>query len=390
VSASIVAVLVGGGSATAEPQEPEVVVGGLDFPTGIDFSPDGRLMYVNERVGRVRVVDDGGLRSEPLATIPTTTAGETGLLDIAVSPDGRRVFVFATDPGGQTNRVLALPASGGEAEVVLGGLPAALYHNGGAVAFDRDGNLLISNGEIHDSGAAQDADALGGKIYRVTAGGSAVAGNPFGSAIALGLRNPFGMTVDPVSGDAFVTDNGPSSHDEVNRIVVGGNYGWPDVLGDAGASRPSGPGVYRDPISVQQEIVVPTGIAIADPENAGREVAGDVFYGTFGEQTIRRIELNDDRDRAVSDEVFIQEEEPVIAVSWGPEGLYYSTPSAIKLVRLTSRSEKQPDRTAPPSPAVGRDGAPVTDGGSGWIYLTGAIIVIALAIFLLLRGRRLS
>ncbi|MBW3594902.1 MAG: PQQ-dependent sugar dehydrogenase [Actinobacteria bacterium] len=348
-------------------------------------------MYVNERAGRVRVVERGKLRAEPLATIPTTTAGETGLLDVAVSPDGEMLYVFATHPGAGANRVLALPASGGDPEVVVDGLPAALYHNGGAVAFDDDGNLLVSNGEIHDSGDAQDPDQLGGKIYRFTPSGSAVEGNPFGAAIALGLRNPFGMTVDPLTGDAFVTDNGPTSHDEVNRIVVGGNYGWPDVLGIAGDARPSGPGDYHDPVSVREDIVVPTGIAVADPATAQEDVAGDVFYGTYAEQTIRRIELNESRDTALSDEVFIEEDDPVIAVEWGPRGLYYSTPTAIKVIPLVAqrRSPTPVQTTTPSSPPDRRDGAPASNGGSGSIYLWfGAIAVIVTAVVLLRRYRR--
>lgn len=361
----------------------------VEFPTGIDFSPDGRTMYFNERPGRIRVVEAQGLRDEPLATIPTTTAGETGLLDIAVSPDGARLYVFATDPGGQSNRVLAVPASGGDPSVVVDGLPAALYHNGGALAFDDEGNLLVSNGEIHDSGDAQDPEELGGKVYRFTPSGSAAEGNPYGDAIALGLRNPFGMTVDPVTGDAFVTENGPESHDEVNRVVTGGNYGWPDVMGNAGDARPSGPGEYHDPVSVQEEIVVPTGVAIADPEVALDAVAGDLFYGTFGEQTIRRVVLNDDRDRALTDEIFVQEDEPIIALAWGPQGLYYSTPSAIKVVLLAEKRSSEDDQPpASATPPLERDGAPGSDGGSGLTYLVfGAIALGALALVGVLRRR---
>lgn len=328
----------------------EVVVDGLDFPSGIAFSPDGRSMYVNERAGRVRLVDEGGLDGDPLATIPTTTAGETGLLGIEVSPDGANLFVFATDPGGSSNRVLRLPSGGGDADIVVEGLPASVYHNGGGLAFDQDGFLLVSNGEIHESTSAQDPETLGGKVYRYTPDGAA-AENPFGDSIALGLRNPFGMTLDPVTGDAFVTDNGPSSHDEINRIQVDGNYGWPDVLGMAGDARPSGPGEYHDPITVQEEIVVPTGIAIADPDDATKDVAGDLFYGTYGEQTIHRVELDEEREAAVSDEIFLREEEPIIALEWGPRGLYYSTPTAIKVIELADARGGEPSGNGTESPS---------------------------------------
>ena len=370
-------------SAAAQDPGARVIVDGLDFPTGIAFSPDGRSMYVNERSGGVRLVTEDGLEENPLATIPTTTAGETGLLGIATSPDGDELFLFATDPGGSSNRVLRVPASGGRAEVVVDGLPASVYHNGGGVAFDREGSLLVSNGEIHESGDAQDPDVLGGKIYRLTPEGEAADDNPFGMAIALGLRNPYGITVDPYTGDAFVSDNGPSSHDEINRIRVGGNYGWPDVLGPAGDARPPGPGEYHDPVTVQEEIVVPTGVAIAD-RNAAQDVRGDLFYGTFGEQTIHRVDLNEERDAALSDEIFLRETEPVIALEWGPRGLYYSTPSAIKVIELGAADHRARDETPgdvadeaaevpPVTPGPGTDSTPLIFLAMG-VVVAGAVI----------------
>ena len=340
-------------------------------------------MYVNERAGRVLLVTEDGLQDDPLATIPTTTAGETGLLGIAASPDGNDLYLFASDPGGSSNRVLRVPSTGGSPDVVIDGLPASLYHNGGGVAFDEDGLLLVSNGEIHDSGAAQDPDVLGGKVYRFTPEGDA-ADNPFGNAIALGLRNPYGITVDPVTGDAFVTDNGPSSHDEINRVRVGGNYGWPDLLGTAGDASPSGPGEYYDPITVQEEIVVPTGIAIAD-DNAASDTSGDLFYGTYGEQAIRRVELNDARDEAVSDEIFVQESEPIIALEWGPRGLYYSTPSAIKVIELATEGDDgrgqtpsaadEPADVPPITPDPGTDTTPLFFLAIG-VVIVGAVIAV--------------
>ena len=382
------ALFLGPGTALAQHSDIRVLVDDLDFPTAIAFSPDGKLMYVNEREGRIRVIDRDGLRDEPLATIPTTTEGETGLLGIAVSPEGDELFVFATDPEGSSNRVLRIPASGGDPEEIVSGLPASLYHNGGGLAFDKDGWLLVANGETHDTSNAQDPDVLGGKIYRFTTSGAAAPGNPFGDAIALGLRNPFGLTVDPVTGDAFVTDNGPSSHDEVNRIRVGGNYGWPDVLGFAGDARPSGPGGYHDPVTVQEDIVVPTGIAIADPATAVPEVAGDLFYGTYSEQTIRRVRLNEGRDDATSDEVFVREEEPVVAVAWGPRGLYYATPSAIKLVAL-ARPNREGKRRSPEVPDLTEGPLiPNPEPEEPWPLVTFGIVVIVVGVIALVLARR--
>ena len=299
------------------------VVDGLEFPTAIGFLPDGR-MVVNERPGRVRVVRDGRLETRPLATIPTTTSGERGLLGLAVAPDGASVYVFATAPDGESNRVLRVPLGGGAPAVVVDGLPGGVYHDGGGVAFDGMGRLLVSNGEVHDRGLAQDPNALGGKIYRLTAEGRPAPGAPFGRspALAIGLRNPFAIAVDPVSGAIFATENGPTGHDELNRVDPGMNYGWPLVAGLA--SGRSVPPSYRDPLIDYPRTVVPTGIAFSP--------AGELFFGTYAEGTIHRVRLDAARQRVVSDEVLHDAEEPVVAVAWGPDGLYFSTPDAVRVI----------------------------------------------------------
>lgn len=371
----------GATAAPAATTDVEVIVPAAEFAAGIAFSSDGTRMYFSERAGTIREVRNGRLQDDPLAEIPTTTEGEAGALGIALAPNERDLYIFATDPDGSANSILRVPVGGGEPQVVVSGLPSSVYHNGGGVAFDEDGMLLVSNGEVHDSTAAQNPEVLGGKIYRFTPAGEPAPGNPFGSAIALGLRNPFGLTVDPVTGDAFVTDNGPSSDDEINRIQRGSNYGWPDLLG-AAEGEPSGPGTYRLPVSVQPDIVVPTGIAIADPATAKRSFAGDVFYGTYGERALHRIELDDTRNHAVSDEIFIQEEEPIVAVEWGPGGLYYSTPTSIKRVQLAqkNRSSPAPEPSSSEQRLVGPPLAPDPGFDVPWRLIWAAVVFLVLGV----------
>src|SRR5947209_7177970 len=64
----------------------ETVAENLQVPWSIVFVPDGRV-FVTERVGRVRVIENGKLRPEPLATIPDVEpSGESGLMGLALHP----------------------------------------------------------------------------------------------------------------------------------------------------------------------------------------------------------------------------------------------------------------------------------------------------------------
>lgn len=376
--------------------EAQTVVDGLEFPTGIAFDAAG-TMYVTEKVGRLRVVTGRQLEPDPLAEFLTNSGGEAGLLGVASEPGARgaggAVYVFVTDPELDENRVMRVPLDGSQPQLVLDGLPASSYHNGGGLAFDDDGMLLVANGERHEGELAQDPAALGGKVYRVTPQGEVAPDNPFGDlpAYALGLRNPFGIAVDPVSGAPFVTENGPGGNDEVNRIVAGGNYGWPLVMGVAPDPPDVTAGEYREPLIDHPETVVPTGIAFADPANARRAYSGDLFYATYGEQAIHRVRLDASRARALNDGVFVATGEPVIALAWGPRGLYYSTPSAVKLLPLAAdpASDRRPAASPDRGPSAGE--VPFDDvqtPGRGWAAAATVVLVGLVAAGVVLVFRR--
>jgi len=155
--------------------------------------------------------------------------------------------------------------------IILDDLPVgpACCHNGGRLAFGPDGKLYVSLGDAQSSELAQEVGRLNGKILRVNPDGSIPADNPFPASpvFALGIRNPFGLAFDPVTGLLLITENGPSGHDEINVIRAGGNYGWPVVTGFAGDSR------FVDPIFETGSVsFAPTGIA---------RHRADVFFCTF-------------------------------------------------------------------------------------------------------------
>ncbi|MEX2554187.1 MAG: PQQ-dependent sugar dehydrogenase [Actinomycetota bacterium] len=339
----------------ADPDFKLKTVASLDFPVGMQFTPSGTLLFVNEREGRIRIIKNGKLLSQPFAIVNTTTSGEGGLLGLALHPSFETgqpwvyVFYTYTSDGQMFDRVERFRASGDKTvqrQIVFDAMPASQYHHGGSLAFGADGKLYVSNGEEHDSNKAQDPTVLGGKVYRLNADGSIPSDNPFSGepTFAYGLRNPFGMTVDPTGGRIWVTENGPSEDDEVNLIVKGGNYGWPKVTGSDGS------GGYRDPVLNYQNIVVPTMMAFGGSA-LPKAYRGNLFFGTYGQQTIHRVKLTASRTGASSDTIFIRPNQGVVGMTMGPDGLYYTTPTKVVRAYVPAAPAPAPVQTTPkPTP----------------------------------------
>lgn len=270
----------------------ETWVEGLEAPWSLVFLPDGRAL-VSERPGRIRLVRDGRLAAEPVATIAARQGGEGGLMGLAIDPGfPRRPYLYAMHThaeGGEVgNRVVRLVLEGDRARpdrVIVEGVPGARFHNGGRIAFGPDGMLYVATGEIFDAPRAQQPVDLGGKILRVTADGAIPADNPLpGSPVwSLGHRNVQGLAFHPESRDLFASEHGPSGEfglralDEVNVVRRGGNHGWPLAVGAPGDSR------WIDPILAwPDEATPPSGIAFW---------RGDLFVATLRSQALLRVRL---------------------------------------------------------------------------------------------------
>ena len=245
---------------------PETLAEGLAVPWSILRLPDGGVLVSERNSGRiVEVLEDGSLRE--VATVPDVAAGgEGGLLGLAHLPgDGDRPSaVFAYHSTASDNRIVRMTLAGepgelelGDAEVILSGIPHAGNHNGGRLAIGPDGYLYATAGDAGDRDSAQDPGSLGGKILRMTPDGEPAPDNPFGTLVwSLGHRNPQGLAWD-AAGGMWAAEFGQDTWDELNRIIPGGNYGWPVVEGEAGDPR------FIDPV-VQwpTDEASPSGLAI--------------------------------------------------------------------------------------------------------------------------------
>lgn len=214
-----------------------VIAKGLQAPWGLAFLPDGRALVSERDSGRLVTIDKSGTVKE-VQQLPAEGSGEGGLLGIALSPnyatDG---LVYAYYSTAQDNRVVRFRL-GQQPEPILTGIPVSSIHNGGRIAFGPDGMLYIGTGDASNSGEAQNLHSLAGKILRITPDGRVPADNPFPNSpvYSYGHRNVQGLAWD-ARGQLYATEFGQNQFDEVNRIVPGGNYGWPIVEGDNGDSR---------------------------------------------------------------------------------------------------------------------------------------------------------
>lgn len=226
-------------------------------------------VFVVERAGAIRIVENGVVRPTPFLTIPNVdTDGERGLLSLAFPLDyatSGLFYVFVSLEGSpSTLNVLEYKVSGDPnvalpiaREVYSQNHTGATNHNGGQLAFGRDNLLFVTIGDFGNSSNAQTLTNPFGKVLRIDprtpsalGGFSAPADNPFvGTAgarpeiWALGLRNPFRATIAP--GDRLVAgDVGQDSWEEIDVISKGGNFGWPNCEGFCSPANPS----FIDPI----------------------------------------------------------------------------------------------------------------------------------------------
>ena len=219
----------------------QTVVTGLEVPWALAFAPDGRL-FLTERPGRVRVVENDRLLPDPALTLSDVYArGEAGLLGLALDPDFEsNHFVYlqytaerpGRDPETKIVRYLEARNTLVDGVTLLDGLPAHRVHDGGRLRFGPDGALYATLGDVADRTTPQDLGTLAGKILRITREGLTPRDNPFASQVfSYGHRNPQGFDWHPATGDMWATEHGAVGNDEVNQIRGGQNHGWPDVEG---------------------------------------------------------------------------------------------------------------------------------------------------------------
>lgn len=223
-------------------------------PTAGAAGPQGTV-WIAERPGTVRVLDDQGL-GEPVLDISdeTTTDGERGLLGIAFDKEFAHFYISFTNLEG-TSTVDEFAMRDGKIQAdtrrtVLTQTQPYSNHNGGDIKFGPDGYLYIAwgdggaGGDPHGNG--QNLDTLLGKLLRIDpSGGDPYAIPPDSPFVddpnakdeiwAYGLRNPWRFSFDSGTGDLLIGDVGQNDWEEIDwapgNSKGGENYGWSQMEG---------------------------------------------------------------------------------------------------------------------------------------------------------------
>ena len=355
----------------------ELVARNLDFPTAIDFLGNDDLLLTEKDTGNVYEIISGNI-SAPLIHLNVTTRDERGLLGLAISGNGNNdskdnTFVYlyytlcgkdkATDSeviqqflngekvgqptvkGGSKkcgNYVYRYELDAKDNKLVapkliasLPGLPGP-SHNGGKLLMDKEKNLFVTIGDLQTTKFNQNKtgydtkaqniingtfpDGRGG-ILRITHDGKPVGNGtlgvdyPLNLYYAYGIKNSFGIGLDPVTDNLWDTENGPQFGDEINLVKPGFNSGWEKVQGIWKLNQTrekdgifdnstkgvefvdfSSKGKYSNPEFVWDKPVAPTALAFLDSDKLGQQYKNDIFVGSAKKGTLFHFDLKPDRE----------------------------------------------------------------------------------------------
>jgi glucose/arabinose dehydrogenase len=336
-----------------------LVAEGMPFPTSMAFIDTKNILVLQKDDGKVRLVSDGNLQPRPLLELPVDNDGERGLLGVAVvnqTPSGGNivgslnahmntttsadVFIYFTQPVSEgnsnetlRNRIYKYQWNGSsliEPKLILD-LPATSPiggHNGGKLVVDTHDNVYAIIGDQELSDATYSKTVLQnyrngsgpkdtGVILRITPDGSPSRDNPFyntsndvnmANYFAYGIRNSFGLALDPMTGNLWDTENGDTTYDEINLVKPGFNSGWTQIMGPIDRTNKTINDLvnfkgshYADPVFSWKETLGVTAIEFLNSSKLGEKYRNNIFVGDISSGSLYFFTLNDNRTGLIFD-----------------------------------------------------------------------------------------
>lgn len=320
---------------------------GLKAPTSMIFLGPDDILVTQKNEGTVERIVNGVKLTDPLVTAPVAKKDERGLLGIATTSDPTsnktNVFLYYSEKAptkGEVlgNRIYKYELAENRTKLInpkllldLPGEPGP-GHNGGVLKIGPDNNIYLTIGDVMRTGYNEshlyetqaqnlpngmEVDGRAG-ILRIDQEGKPVEGGILGSKYPLnlyyayGIKNSFGIDFDPVTGNLWDTENGPTFGDEVNLVEPGFNSGWKKIQGIWNVNSTLGKdgkatinsedlvnfenkGKYSPPEFTWDRSVAPTALKFLDTDKLGPEYENDILVGDIKYGNIYLFELSSDR-----------------------------------------------------------------------------------------------
>jgi len=300
----------------------EKYIANLTMPTTMSFI-ENDLLVLEKTTGNVRLVRNGTLQNEPVLHVNVEYIGEQGLLGIAsVNSTVYLYYTEAETQGGKAiaNRIYEYTWNGQTLEdpELLRELPINVKykeHNGGAMVTNNDGTFFVVIGDIDkkgvlqnfESGNVDDTSVILHVDSRDKVLKPSLSENFLEHYYAIGIRNSFGLAIDPVTKYLWDTENGVHDFDEINLVKHGFNSGWEKIMGPSNQIELNNlpkfyDFQYSDPEFSWEETVGPTAITFMDSKEF-EKYRYSIIVGSFHHGIIYQFKLNEERTGFVFDNI---------------------------------------------------------------------------------------
>lgn len=316
----------------------------LDYPWGMDFTPDGSGVLVTEKSGQLYFYDTQSWERREIKGLPKIAEiGQGGLLDAMAHPDfanNQVIFLSHAARGdrGYGTEVVRARIEGDsltDVQTIFAALPKVRgrIHFGSRLLWGPDGKLFITLGERGQMEEAQQPVNHLGTTIRINEDGSVPEDNPFANhpryrpeIFTYGNRNVQGIILHPEREEVWIHEHGPKGGDEINILKAGANYGWPkvtygiDYSGFEITDQTTAPGI-EPPVLHWTPSIAPSGMAYYNGDKFPKW-QGDIFVGALVQRHLRRVSLSG--DKVVGQEVMLADlSERIRDVAMGPDGYIY-------------------------------------------------------------------
>jgi aldose sugar dehydrogenase len=300
------------------------VATGLAQPWHLTFLPGTNDFFVTELPGRLRMVRSGVLDPSPVPGWPSPSIPSRTLNSVVLHPkfaENNLVYLTYVKGRGEvrtpTTVALARARFDGRALTAVEEIFEADAWGGGSAParaeFGPDGMLYVAIGVRDSMNSSDDASERmkaqqltnhAGKVLRLTEDGGVPRDNPFAGKPGVkpeiytyGHRNLQGLAWHPDTGEMWGTEIGPMGGDELNRLIPGGNYGWPlvslgriynsNLVSDQPWWRPG----MEMPVMFWSPAISPSSIMIYSGDRFPLW-KGHFFIGALSGQQLQRVAFN--------------------------------------------------------------------------------------------------